>query len=136
MRKVKFRAWDIFDKVMVYGNEHNRNDIWDGVRASSVQLVNDRFEEYRYAWMQFTGLKDHNGDDIYEGDIFEMIFEEDVYDENTGHTTVERKIRKKVYFENGSFKIDGFILFHVLSNNVDLRKVGNMYEHPELLEIQ
>jgi hypothetical protein len=68
-REIKFRAWNKAKKVMVYKNEDFSSDYWDGVDCSDVQMVNNRFKNDDYEWMQYTGLRDKNGKEIYEGDI-------------------------------------------------------------------
>lgn len=72
-RKIKFRAWNKHQEVMVYEDEDDRSSYWDGVHANSVDLINKRFfmEKDVYIWMQYTNLNDVDGKDVYEGDILE-----------------------------------------------------------------
>ena len=68
MRVLKFRAWDKIDGLMYY-------NIQDGIQFSDKsvyefrQFLNKGKEDY-HEWgiMQFTGLKDKRGREIYEGD--------------------------------------------------------------------
>lgn len=74
--------------------------------------------------MQYTGLKDKNGKEIYEGDLVNFIGAK-----NPG----------EVIFNNGAFEIDGFWNnsqdepARAFSENATLEIIGNIYENPELL---
>lgn len=63
MREIKFRAWNKIDKEM--GIPFTLDDLY---QAGLCQLKK-KHEEENYILMQFTGLHDKNGKEIYEGDI-------------------------------------------------------------------
>ena len=91
---------------------------------------------------QFTGLKDENGKEIYEGDIIEFSYDEFIgnFDTKVAKGTIE--------FTNGTFliktfEIEGkkvkdtdneecFLLYTV--NTWTLKVIGNVHENLELLE--
>ena len=74
---------------------------------------------------QITGLLDKNGKKIFEGDIVDILTE----NEEIG----------VVAYEDGGFLVnaDGFCVdFHSNINGTDLEVIGNIYDNPELLEAQ
>ncbi len=117
MREIKFRAWDKYNKQMIPNAEMGIYEDPDGSIDFDTVLSLARFEV-----MQYTGLKDKNGKEIYEED--ECIF--------YGRFGKEKGIIKflrhgfHIVLESGAgFKIDEFYL----------EVIGNIYENPELLEV-
>ncbi len=127
MGEIKFRAWDKEKKEMVnYIHsilfEDKRLIISltsrDGIHNSQEWdvLYEDDFE-----LMQFTGLKDKDGVEIYKGDI--------MYVAGIGNMLVN--------FINGSFcliKNDRIIYFHEDMEQDIENVIGNIWENPGLLE--
>lgn len=124
MREIKFRIWDIDERKFVV-NETDRLGCGDTKKCMSerVDFENNSVEisaDERYIFSEYTGLKDKNGKEIYEGDILFESFREEYL---------------KVVFENGSFRAeaDGYSLD--LEDYDDICEVvGNIYENPELME--
>ena len=134
MREIKFRAWDKTYSLMNYkvqvGNtdyadqNYTCNSIWvDYGDNNSVGWINA--DEKCIELMQYTGLKDKNGKEIYEGDIIEFYFlgsdekAEIVYNEDRAMFCLQ-------YNKN---KLNGWHL-----NPSKYNVLGNIYENPELLK--
>ena len=74
MREIKFRAWNKENKIMCYDNEDNSEDYWDGVVSSELGLINTYLciMQDEYELMQYSGLIDEKGVEVFEGDIVEL----------------------------------------------------------------
>ena len=116
-REIKFRAWDRKDKKL-YGPESIYDIVagWDFIDLADNQIL-----------MQYTGLKDKNGKEIYEGDIVTLPIPE------TDYKT--RETGEVVFWDvSGSWEImhDGFRSLYAKESN-QLEVIGNIYENPDLL---
>lgn len=143
MREIKFRAWDrkmkkLFPVHEIRLNPNGGNlieikgyDDWDSdgwtVHGGTRMMYAN---EDRYILNQFTGLKDKNGREIYEGDIYSYTMTID------GSHWNEHKVEcsNVVKFEDGAFYHGVHLLSDVIEYDETLAYVGNIYENPELLE--
>lgn len=132
-REIKFRAWSENNEAM-YEDEHYNLQDSDN---ETVFICADRFG-YCYRCvsnsygnetierlpedckiMQYTGLKDNNGKEIYEGDIVRWI------DENFEVQYSE---------SDASFILtDSKSVYMCYDNSEPYEVIGNVYENPELL---
>lgn len=120
MRETKFRAWNPIDKKLEYWS---LNDLcYHSPDRPDICLQN---------WQEYTGLKDKNGKEIYEGDVLR-------YQDDCGRWQVG-DVRDRDYSEfyihakggdeegncDGEFHPDYQDVYEI---------IGNIYENPELLE--
>ena len=115
MREIKFRAWA--DGIMM--------------QVATLRLNEDGSIDWGLlpkTLMQFTGLKDKNGKEIYEGDIIE-------YQQDNDHENDYPMRQAAVEYGHGAFHINGhyFMAIQALAN--DCAVIGNIYENPELLKV-
>ena len=108
MRTIKFRAWDKKRKKMLH---------WDFLYTAQIR----NFASENISWditdlMQFTGLHDKNGKEIYSGDI---LFNE------VKNGVVQWSDKYMGWMSSEIHKMDGEGVYEV---------IGNVYEHPDLLK--
>ena len=127
MREIKFRAWikekkAIFEVILIDYVTKKVTYLLERV-GHLLNVRNDKFNDIEL--MQYTGLKDKNNKEIYEGDILSDGNDEKPY---------------KVIFENGSFRaeFDGDFdeySFDLMDVNLQCCEVvGNIYENSELIK--
>lgn len=118
MRNIKFRAWSKFDN----GHMH----YWqDGFNYRWFERDSHKYVEL----MQYTGLKDKNGVEIYEGDIVKVDDDWEKYGWFAG------SLGEIIYTDTAKFAIKTSAGQGTFERDSDkyLEIIGNIYENPELL---
>lgn len=135
MRAIKFRAWDKINKRMSRINQWNFEfgDLW--VEANEEDWENQPDFEI----MQYTGLKDKNGKEIYEGDILKYHDYMFNFKADQIHIGVVRWQDWNGAFDCERRLIDGREVKpeHGLPGiqfKFQAEVIGNIYENPQLLE--
>jgi len=121
-REIKFRAWHKENKEMIYFDRFNLCIEYSHLSFSSNQekyygiCVIDEDDIDLNNPMQYIGIKDVNGKEIYEGDI----------------VNVRGSYNIIVEFIEGSYNPD--IILSIGTPRKSLKVIGNIYDNPELLE--
>ncbi len=122
MREIKFRAWDCLDEDMQY---FTFNEMLSSGTAPSLHPGS---ADWRL--MQYTGLKDKNGKEIFEGDIVKHK------EPNTMHYPGPEHVGTITYLPDVCcFRtVIPNELYEPIHDDVIIEVIGNIYENPELLE--
>ncbi len=115
MREIKFRVWTTTEMQEVYNTEYK-----NGVLYANNYPIND---VTFYKLMQYTGLKDKNGKEIYEGDIIET--------KNWGNYRILWQDGHSGFRKMGTKSVSSSSFTHSIA--LSSLVIGNIYQNPELL---
>ena len=121
MREIKFRAWERSRNTMIHNAieyellhlakpTHSTDDKFNNIGFSPQEI------EY-FEIMQFTGLSDKNGKEIYEGDLVKF----------------KGSVFSVVYRKNEFICIDKKDTHYIYPYYEAIELIGNIYENPSLL---
>ena len=113
MRPIKFRAWNKSTDYMM-----------KDITITSKGTVFGAFPQYQYILMQFTGLHDKNGKEIWEGDIVKSRVWLNGKDEGEFVGRIEYRAPRFLAIFEQNFE---------QSLQVNCEVIGNIYENPELM---
>src|SRR3990167_1314131 len=123
MREIKFRAWDKKHGKMSVSLLSLGDRWFDFVMDGKTYGVENLEWSERLMFMQYTGLKDKNGKEIYEGDVVRESDNDLVFAIEWDAECAMYKM-PKAYDEEYTYSIGAI--------PTELKVVGNIYESPEL----
>lgn len=134
MREIKFRAWD--GEQMFYTNDDstivlNKNGWELGIADYDWDVHEASSRKTNHVLMQFTGLKDKNGKEIYEGDILttrDSVYYNDEEGLEYSDLLICNNFHKFIY--KVLYSEDHGGLWGEAQK--DLEVIGNIYKNPEL----
>lgn len=140
MRTIKFRVYSTYERQMIY------EDLYDYLSIDSNGQLNNSAGLGEFHIMQFTGLHDKNGKEVYEGDVVRILYTDwasktnekmslDDYKKSISHFGY-------VVYDNAEYSINikskkyndyyNSSIHHGTHGEIEI--IGNIYENPELLE--
>ena len=145
-RKIKFRAWMSNGFSEEEFRMYYHDEMGDGILTDAIEEVNEN--KYGTVLMQYTGLKDKNGVEIYEGDIVRISYtnwgskhlsSEPRHKEMTidEYMIDIAKIKVIHYDTNGFYasnKLNGYSETMECGKYGFIEVIGNIYENKDLIK--
>lgn len=146
MREIRFRGKSKNKKVWLYGylfqygNSAPANVLCICVSVPDWKDAFDLYQVEEDTIGQFTGLRDKDGKEIYEGDVVECVSYNELISVN-GKTYEPLRRYMRVVFANGAFRLKESFSDSLMGDNLwemipgnDIVVIGNVHDNPELEE--
>lgn len=134
-REIKFRAWIKKGCESKMGEVTSINLDEDFINyivcneQNEIEIIGLAYLD-EYILLQYTGIKDINGKEIYEGDIVKISISEG-YREYYGQVEYTAKIERRI----SEFSLPPLNISLSDESIAEIEVIGNIYENPELLEV-
>jgi uncharacterized phage protein (TIGR01671 family) len=126
MREIKFRVWSKDRKMFVMDGMSVEDIQEDATHSVHLPML---IKQEECVWQQYTGLKDRNGQEIYEGDLINFSWQagyKEFYDDKNQEVFYNNESASFVFGKDKSCMLD-----RVVYDTLEV--VGNVFENPELL---
>lgn len=158
-REIKFRSWDGVRMFHSFNEYDQQGEIHQLEQFFQQLQIGKDFKDKNYILMQFTGLTDKNGKEVFEDDIVKCSYFKMSVGENLGATEVDAELTGLITFNDLSLCVSNIVgkkwshytgfavgegsceytyLHDVYEGSTEcemgIEVIGNIYENPELLK--